>query len=618
MIKKIKSLKKKKIRVADFVANFIKSQGVKTVFMVAGGGAMFLNDAVGLCDGLNYVPNHNEQASSISAEAYSRVNENLGVAIVTTGPGATNAITGVVGAWIESVPLLIISGQVKRPDLMNGAGVRQMGPQEVDIVSIVKPITKYAATVMCPKNIRYELEKAVFIAKNGRKGPVWIDIPLDIQAAIVDPNKLNSFKNPNLNENNVTDKLIENVIKMISESNRPVILAGHGIRLSGAAKDFLKFYKKINIPVVTTWNSIDLIPSTHILNIGKPGVVALRAPNFAIQNSDLLISIGARLDNVVTAFNPEKFAKNAKRIVVDIDEAELRKFKFPIELKVKSDAKNFIQHFLKATQNIDFKKFGHWIRQCNFWKKKYIVNDGKPFPKKGKISHFHLVDQLSKILPEYALIVTGSSGLGIESFYTAFRNKVGQRVFLTSGLGAMGYGLPAMIGASQVKKKKLVIGIESDGSFYMNLQELLTIKALNLNLKIFIINNGGYASIRSTQRNYFNSRYVGTGPEAKLFLPKITDVASSIGIKAVSVDKVEDLPKIIEFCLNEKSTIICDVKVINDESLWPKTAAIPQSDGSFISMPLEDMSPLLPIEELKKAIDNVDVASYIARGLKKR
>lgn len=608
---------KKKIRVADFVANFIKSLGVRSVFMISGGGAMFLNDAIGRCKGLDYIPNHNEQATSISAEAYSRVNENIGVAVVTTGPGGTNAITGVAGAWIDSVPLLIISGQVKKSNLMNGKGVRQLGPQEVDIISIVKPITKYAVTVMKSANIRYELEKAVFIAKNNRKGPVWVDIPLDIQAARINPNKLNSFKNLSVNKYKINNKLIANVTKMIKESGKPIILAGNGIRLSGAAKKFTKLYKKLNIPVVTTWNAMDLIPASNRLSIGKPGTVALRAPNFAVQNSDLLISIGARLDNVVTAFNPKNFAKNAKKILVDIDEAELNKFKFPIELRIKDDAKNFINNLLIATKNITPKQYNDWVAECNFLKNKYTINDGKPFLKTGKISHYHLVDQLSKLLPEGALIVTGSSGLGIEFFYTAFKNKKNQRIFHTSGLGAMGYGLPAMVGASQVKKNRLVIGIESDGSFNMNLQELLTIKALNLNLKIFIINNNGYASIRSTQRNYFNSRYVGTGFEAKLFLPDITDVAKSIGIKSFCIEKVEDLSSAIKYCLRQKNIILCDIKVINDENLWPKVSAIPQSDGSIISMPIEDMSPLLPIKELKASINKIDPISYRIRGIKK-
>jgi len=320
-----------KIRVADYVASFIKKIGVDCVFMVPGGGAMFLNDAIQSKKNLDYVANHNEQASSIAAEAYSRVTENIGVAVVTTGPGSTNAITGVAGAWIESVPLMIISGQVKRSDLKGKSGVRQIGPQEVDIVSIVKSITKYATTIKNPKNIRLELEKAYHQATTGRKGPVWIDIPLDIQAAPIEPSKLIGLKKLSSKKNSV--KLFnkyDEIINLVNSSKRPIILAGHGIRLSKASKDFTKMCKILKIPVVTTWNAMDLLPNSSKLNIGKPGTVALRAPNFAIQNSDLLISIGARLDNVVTAYNPQNFAKNAKKIIVDIDLNELNKFKIKI------------------------------------------------------------------------------------------------------------------------------------------------------------------------------------------------------------------------------------------------------------------------------------------------
>jgi len=347
-----------KIRVADYVASFIKKIGVDCVFMVPGGGAMFLNDAIQCKKGLDFVANHNEQASSISAEAYSRVTENIGVAIVTAGPGSTNAITGVAGAWIESVPLMIISGQVKTSDLKGKSGVRQMGPQEVDIVSIVKPITKYAVTVKNPKKIRSELEKAYHLATSGRKGPVWIDIPLDIQAAPISPSKLLGFKilTNKKNSARLFNKYDE-IIKLINSSERPIILAGHGIRLSKASKDFTSMCRMLKIPIVTTWNAMDLLPNSSRLNIGKPGTVALRAPNFAIQNSDLLISIGARLDNVVTAYNPQNFAKNAKKIIVDIDLNELNKFKMKVYFKINLDAKVFLENLNSKTAKYKIKKF---------------------------------------------------------------------------------------------------------------------------------------------------------------------------------------------------------------------------------------------------------------------
>jgi len=587
-----------KIRVADYVASFIKKIGVDCVFMVPGGGAMFLNDAIQCKKGLDYVANHNEQASSISAEAYSRVTENIGVAVVTTGPGSTNAITGVAGAWIESVPLMIISGQVKTSDLKGNSGVRQMGPQEVDIVSIVKPITKYATTVKDPKKIRSELEKAYHLATTGRKGPVWIDIPLDIQAAPIEAETLIEFKALS-NKKNPFNKYNE-ILNLINSSNRPIILAGHGIRLSKASKDFTKMCRILKIPVVTTWNAMDLIPDSSELNIGKPGTVALRAPNFAIQNSDLLISIGARLDNIITAYNPKNFAKNAKKIIVDIDVNELHKFKMKIDFKINMDAKLFIENLINKSTKTNVKRFSGWIKKCNEWKKKYPINDGNKFTKNKKISHLQLVDFLSDQLPKNSLIVTGSSGLAIESFYMAFRNKPGQRIFLTSGLGAMGYGLPALIGALNSKKYKEIICIESDGSLLMNLQEILTLKLSKKPFKLFILNNNGYASIRNTQKNYFNKRYIATGPESNLYLPDICKIFSAIGINAIKVKDLNSLSKGINTVLKSKKSIVCDISLKSDDTLWPKSAAIPQKNGSMLSMPLEDMTPLLSREQLKE------------------
>ena len=589
-----------KIRVADYVASFIKKIGVDCVFMVPGGGAMFLNDAIQSKKNLDYVANHNEQASSIAAEAYSRVTENIGVAVVTTGPGSTNAITGVAGAWIESVPLMIISGQVKRSDLKGKSGVRQIGPQEVDIVSIVKSITKYATTIKNPKNIRSELEKAYHQATTGRKGPVWIDIPLDIQAAPIEPTKLIGLKKLSSKKNSV--KLFnkyDEIINLVNSSKRPIILAGHGIRLSKASKDFTKMCKILKIPVVTTWNAMDLLPNSSKLNIGKPGTVALRAPNFAIQNSDLLISIGARLDNVVTAYNPQNFAKNAKKIIVDIDLNELNKFKIKIDLKINLDAKFFIEKLNDKAAKNKIKSFSDWLKKCNDWKKRYTINDGENFSKGKGISHLRLVDVLSDCLPKNSLIVTGSSGLAIESFYMAFRNKPGQRIFLTSGLGAMGYGVPALIGALNSNKYKEVICIESDGSFLMNLQEILTLKISKKPFKLFILNNNGYASIRNTQKNYFDGRYIATGPESNLFLPDICKLFDSIGISAIKVKNLDGLIDGVTKVLRSKKSIVCDISLRADDTLWPKSAAILQKNGSMLSMPLEDMSPLLSRAQLK-------------------
>ena len=339
------------VRLADYLFARVRDEGVDAVFLVPGGGAMYLVDALGQNHDLRYVPTHHEQAAAIAAEAYSRINGHLGCALVTTGPGATNAITGVTGAWIESVPMLVISGQVKRVDLMGGSGVRQKGPQEVDIVSIVKPITKYAVTVLDPSEIRYHFEKAVYLATTGRRGPVWLDIPLDVQAAQIDASALKSYVPERSDFSDLTADASA-VIDLVNAAERPIIVAGHGIRLAEAAEDFRALYEALGIPVVTTWNATDLIPSRHRLSVGKPGTVALRPPNFAIQNSDLILAIGARLDNVVTAYNPAKFGRHAPKVIVDVDPAELGKFPDDMNIAraVCADAQDFIRAMLAQSR----------------------------------------------------------------------------------------------------------------------------------------------------------------------------------------------------------------------------------------------------------------------------
>jgi acetolactate synthase-1/2/3 large subunit len=587
------------VRVADYVFSFVAQQGVKHVFLVTGGGAMFLNDALVQNKDLTFVPNHHEQACTIGAEAYSRINGHLGVAMVTTGPGSTNAITGVAGAWMDSVPMLVVSGQVKRADMVADTGVRQKGPQEIEIISIVSSITKYAVTVMEPQSIRYHLEKALHLATTGRRGPVWIAIPIDIQAAMIDPETLEGYTPPVDVQKNDLKNATANVLKLINESKRPLILAGQGVHSAGADQEFVQLYEALDIPVATTWNAVGLIPTSHKLSVGRPGVVAQRPPNFAVQNSDLLISIGARLDNVVTAYNPAKFGREAKKVIVDVDPHELAKFKMPIEEAICADARDFISALL--TMKKEFKQVDRsaWIDRISQWKTRYPVGDAKDLSAGGVITHKDLVRVLSEEIPENTLIVTGSSGLAIEFFYKDFQNKPGQRFVVTSGMGAMGYGLPAMIGASFAYGKPLV-GVESDGSFMVNIQELATLKEFNVPIRMFIINNNGYASIRLTQRNYFQGRSIGTGPNSRLFLPDVVGIAKVVGLPSMRISDAKDLREQVRFVLSQPGPYLCDVQVITDEALEPKCAAIPQADGSMLSMPLEDMTPLLPRDELRE------------------
>lgn len=589
-------------RVADFIADFIAAQGVEHVFLLPGGGAMHLNDAVGKHPRLEVVACHHEQAAAIAAEAYCRINENLGVAMVTTGPGATNAITAVAGAWIESVPLLVISGQVKRADLLRSAPLRQKGVQEVDIVSIVEPITKHAVTIQHPEDIRRELEHAVFLAREGRAGPVWIDVPLDVQGAPIDASTLQGWQAETTPSATPDAALLSRVRELLEGAQRPLILAGHGVRLSGAATAFRGLVEATGIPVVSTWNAMDLLPHEHPLFVGRPGVVALRAPNFALQNADLLISIGCRLDNIITAYAPRDFARNARKVVVDVDANEIAKLDMEIDVAITADAADFISVLSNTLGGSGFHR-PQWLERCSSWKARYGVNDGKPFPQEGPISHFHFADALSDAVPADTLVSTGSSGLAVEVFYTVFRNRPGQRVFLTSGLGAMGYGLPAAIGACFANGRRPMVAVESDGSLQLNIQELATLRGFDLPICLIVMNNGGYASIRNTQRNYFEGRYVGTGPEAGLWMPDLEELARAYHLPFKRIDNAAGLAAGLNEAMAQPRPMIVEVRLLADEALSPKVAAIPQADGSMASMPLEDMSPLLPLAVLEAEMD---------------
>lgn len=605
------------LRVADWIMSRLAIEGVRHIFMLPGGGAMHLNDALACETRITPIPCHHEQACGISAEAYGRTgnqdNPGFGVALVTTGPGATNLITPVAGAWIDSIPMLVISGQVKRQDMLRGRPLRQGGVQEVNILSIVSEITKYSATINDPLEVRDKLETALYKMKSGRPGPVWIEVPLDVQGAQINPKTLPAPCFSDSPAPSPKSSQIKKILTLLEQSNRPLILAGHGVRLANASSEFVELVEKWKIPVVCTWNALDLLPHEHPLYVGSPGVVALRAPNFAIQNCDLLISIGCRLDNVITAYNPENFAKNALKVAVDIDINELNNHKIDLTEKIQANAANFIRALNSSNLNTFHDRLA-WREQCMSWKKRYSVNDGQPFGEVAPISHYQFVDTLSEVLPENILISTGSSGLAIEAFYSAFRSKLNQRIFLTSGLGSMGYGLAASIGACLGNNSRLTVAIESDGSLMLNLQELATLKALNLPLKLIIMDNNGYASIRNTQRNYFDSRFIATGPNSGLYIPDLAEVSQSIGLRTVCIDSPKQLASSLKEFLISPGPAVCIVSLKTDELLQPKVSALPQLDGSMLSMPLEDMTPLLPLDKLEAEMSfKLSHESYTAR-----
>jgi len=594
--------------VADYIVSFLEHIGSKKVFLLPGGGNMYLVDAVAKNKKIEAIPMHHEQSTGIAAEAYSRISGKLGVALVTTGPGATNVITGVAGAWIESSPMIVISGQVKTKDMIGSKKLRQSGVQEVNIVPMIKNITKYSITLKNEKNLKAVLYKAYHEAISGRPGPVWIDVPLNIQAK--------KIKKPNFKKRNkkiVKKKLdIKFLEKILLSSKKPVILIGHGVRIAKAEKLVKKLSNKFSIPLLFTWNAMDMLPFKSENNFGKPGGVALRYPNFIIQNSDLLISIGSSLDNIITAYNPNEFAKYAKKIMVNIDEQVLKYNKIKCEKKIKTDCKLFLNKFLNF--KVKNKNWLDWLNFCKNLKKQFKLENEKKFNNHGKIKHYELVKALSTHIPENLLIATGSSGLSIEQFYTFFENKKNQRIFLTSGLGAMGFGLPAAIGSYFANNKRKLCLIEGDGSFQLNLQELAVIAKFRIPIVIIIFNNQGYTSIRNTQKNYFNERYCGTGPEAKLGFPNYDKLSQAYKINYLKLKKREDLNRLKKVFQNINRPIIVDVILEKNETLSPKVSSVVSDTGKIQSLPLEDMSPLLPLNKLREIMQGkISKMSILAR-----
>lgn len=598
------------IRVADYIVNFLCKQGIKHIFVLSGGGCMHLVDAL-RGKPIEYVCNLHEQAAAIAAEAYGQYTQNIGAALVTTGPGSTNAITGVAGAWLDSTPIIMISGQVKRTDLKGERRMRQMGPQEIDIVPMVQSITKYAHTVMEPERIRYHLEKAVYLAKSGRHGPVWLDIPLDVQGAMVDESQLEGFipDEEDSSKKNL-DHWIEQTIQILNQSLRPVILAGNGIRMSGAKSEFHQLVNALNIPVLTTWKGADLMWEDHPMFFGRPGSIGQRCANFIQQNSDCLISIGARLDAGQTAYNHLNFARAAHKIVVDIDNAEIEKLKFKIAVPALVNAKDFLNAWIQRIPQIKLQDLTPWKDYCQRLKIQYPNVLPEYYAEKNFVNHYVLMDVLSDLLEQDELIVTGSSGPCVEVFMQVFRLKQGQRAINTEGLGAMGFGLPASIGGCLASGRKRTICINGDGGFQLNIQELETVVRLNLPIKYFILCNKAYASIMTTQENYFNSNYVASGPRSGVTLPDMIKIAKAYGLTTFEIKDHRDIKDNIQKVLNAPGPVLCNVQVDPKAKILVRVKSVMNQDGKMTSMPMEDLAPFLDREEFKShmIIEPLDVS----------
>ena len=590
------------MKISDYIMDFIASLGVKEVFCVTGGGAMHMNNSLGQHEKLKGVFMLHEQGASIAAESYARIHEGYGVCLVTSGPGGTNAITGLVGAYIDSIPVIYISGQAKRADLVGSQGIRQFGIQEVDIISLVSSYTKYAVQIDSPEKIRYELEKAATIAVNGRPGPVWLDVPLDIQASDVNPDELNGFNSNELRNFEVKADDISIVIDSLNHSKKPVMVLGHGIRLSHAVLQVRELYNLLGIPVLTSWNGVDLIEEDHPMYFGRPGAVGQRAANLIQQGADLVLTIGTRLNLLSTGYNYDSFLSNATHIMVDIDANEMNKKSVHPQIKMQCDAKSFIGGLLSRKDEIEKKDRKDWINHCIELKANYPVLIPEQEPREGFVSTYRLVREISDQMNADDIFQFTSSGTSVDISMKVFQIKWGQRAFLTKGLAAMGYDVPASIGSCIASGGKRTVCVTGDGSIAMNMQELEVIKRLNLPVKLFVVDNSGYSMIYQSQYGNFKGHLTGCTEENGLTLPDMERIAEAFGIPASHIDSDEELKEEVRLVLNSEGPMLCTVKADITQKILPKQVNYMKPDGQMASRPLEDMAPLLDEEELKKAL----------------
>jgi acetolactate synthase-1/2/3 large subunit len=589
------------IKLSDYVMRTLADWGVRHIFLVTGGGAMHLNDSIRKESRLRYICNHHEQACAMAAEGYARVSGSVGVINVTTGPGGINALNGVFGAWTDSIPMLVLSGQVKRETCMAACRLtrlRQLGDQEVDIVSLAKPITKYAALVEDPLSIRYHLERAWHVARSGRPGPCWLDIPVDVQSSTVDESALAGYdpkEDPTDWDPAAVQPLCREVIQRIRNSKRPVILAGSGVRHAAAVTEFEQVIRALHVPVTTAWTH-DLIASDDELFCGRPGTIGERAGNFTVQNADLLLVLGSRLNIRQVSYNWGAFARDAFKIQVDVDQAELRKPTVRPDLAVHSDLKFFLIELLGELQGSGYRPaHDGWLAWCRERVARYPVVQEKQ-RQTARLNPYHCIETLFGLLEPDDVVVCGNAAACIVPFQVA-RLKPGQRLFSNSGAASMGHDLPAAIGAAIARAGKRVICIAGDGSIQLNIQELQTIVHHQLPVKIFVMNNGGYLSIRSTQANFFGE-FIGEGPESGVSLPDFVQVARAYGIRSLRIEDGASLGRIAEV-LEAPGPALCELKLDPSQGFEPRLMSRQLQDGSIATPALEDMYPFLGEEELR-------------------
>lgn len=590
-----------KIKLSDFVVEHLVARGVTDIFLVSGGGIMHLCDSVGRNPGMRYVCNYHEQACAIAAEAFARVSGRIGVCLATTGPGAVNALSGLVGAWFDSLPVLVLSGQVRTPLIADYTRLRQFGPQEANIIPMVQPVTKYAVQVRDPRTIRRELDRALSIATSGRPGPVWIDLPLDVQSAMLEESELLPSEGMPASDS-PTGSLVSaaaEVLDAMSRALRPVLVLGNGVRLAGGANLVEPLLERVRVPVLLPIGGMDLLAESNPLHLGAFGPVGRRSSNFALQNSDLVISVGAGLGISAIGFNVKGLAPRAAKFLVNVDEGELGKGTVEHARTIRADARAFLLELLRQAGERPIRCPDRWREACAAWKRRYPAIESGVRSSPGWVSSYVFVDVLSGLLGDDDIVVTGNS-LDACSVYQAFRVRQGQRVLISVNCGAMGWDLPAAVGAAVAHREGRVVLVTGDGSVQFNVQELQTIRQCGLNVKVIIFNNDGYESIRTTQNSWFEGRYVGAGTTSGVGAPDFATLAAAYGFAYRRAHQNAGLEDVVREALETPGPMLCELLLSPTQGRTPRLSSFKRKDGTLESRPLEDMFPFLPREEIEE------------------
>ena len=588
------------VKASDYIMEFIAGLGVRHVFCVTGGGAMHMNDSLGRSDKLQAVFTLHEQGAGIAAEAYARIREGIGACLVTSGPGATNALTPLCGCYMDSIPVLFISGQAKRADLVGDQKIRQFGIQEVNIIGMVKDYCNYAAQIDDPAMVRYHLEKAAALMQSGRPGPAWLDVPLDIQGSQIDPSAQEGFSSENLPEFPADENEVLRMIDQLNRSEKPVMIVGNGVRLAHAVPLMREFLDRYQIPVLTSWNGTDLVEDDHPMYFGRPGSVGDRSANLIQQSADFVLSVGTRLSILNSGYNYAGFLKNAFHVMVDIDENETRKKSLSPDLPIISDAASFFETALKLSDHLEKKDRSAWFSRCRKLREVFPAVIPEQAPRAGYVSIYNVVSGLSDLMNPDDIYQFTSSGTSVDIGKKVLRLKCGQRAFLNKSMAAMGYDVPAAIGSCIGSGGKRTVLVTGDGSIAMNIQELEVIRRLNLPVKIFVADNDGYSMIYGSQSGNFEGRLTGCTEESGLSLPNMNRVAEAFGIPGFRIENEDHLGSDLERAMNTDGPVLVTFHADITQKILPKQSNFMNASGQMESRPIEDMTPLLSREELRK------------------